>query len=131
MSSYVREKVLRVPVILSDFNILDTDDLICELEHEYPSLFDYATPNMFQIAPTENLYLDYVLEYEWDAYGEYGKVRELYPSEKEKYFPIFKQILPKINMNMVHLVEFCWYNCTEAPNYYSLNGNNDKFYEEV
>lgn len=131
MSSYVCEKVLRVPVILSDFNILDTDDLTYELEREYPALFEYATPNMFQIAPTEELYLDYVLEYERNTCGEYGKVRELYPSEKEKYRSIFKQILPNINMNLVHLVEFCWYNNSEAPNYYSLNKNKDKFYEEI
>lgn len=131
MSSYVREKVLRIPVTLSELNMEDTDDLICDLEEKYPTLFEYDQPRCFQIAPTEELFLDYVLEYEWDANGEYGKVRELYPSEKERYKPIFQQILPEVNMNLVHLVEFCWYDCTEAPSYYSINKNKDKFYEEV
>ena len=131
MSSYVREKVLRMPVTLSELNMEDTNDLTCDLEEKYPTLFEYAQPRCFQIAPTEELFLDYVLEYEWDANGEYGKVRELYPSEKERYKPIFQQILPEVNMNLVHLVEFCWYNCTEAPSYYSMNKNKDKFYEEV
>ena len=131
MSSYVREKVLRVPVTLSDLSMENSNDLIYDLEEKYPTLFEYAQPRCFQIAPTENLYLDYILEYEWDANGEYGKVRELYQSEKERYKPIFQKILPNINMDMVHLVEFCWYNCSEAPSYYSMDKNNDEFYEEV
>lgn len=131
MSSYVREKVLRIPVTLSELNMEDTDDLTCDLEEKYPALFEYAQPRCFQIAPTKELFLDYLLEYDWDSNGEYGRVRELYPSEKERYKAIFQQILPNVNMNLVHLVEFCWYNCTEAPDYYSMDKNKDKFYEEV
>ena len=47
-------------------------------------------------------------------------------NEKEKYRPIWEQILPGIDMNKVRLVEFCWYNCSEAPDYY--DNLNDPFY---
>ena len=131
MSSYTREKVLRIPVTLSELHMEDSDDLSYDLEEKYPMLFGYAQPKCFLFFLTEELFLDYVLEYEWDANGEYGKVRELYPSEKEKYKQIFQQILPDVNMDLIHLVEFCWYNCSEAPSYYSMDKRKDKFYKEV
>lgn len=130
MSYYCHQKVLRIPVTLEDLNMSDSDDLSWDLEEKYPELFDYGTPKMFQIAPTEELFLDYVLQYDCDyESGDWGKTRKLYASEQDKYRPIFQQILPNINMSRVRLVEFCWYNCSEAPNYYDLV--EDKFYVEV
>lgn len=141
MSTYVREKVLRIPRHKMNFayvvRILEEkfpnedvmDDLNFYIESALPNLFDYATVGKFQIAPTEENYIDYVLEYELDADGEYGKTRALYDNEKKKYEPIFQKIDPNINMDYVRLVEFCWYNGTEAPDYY--DDENDSFYEEV
>lgn len=105
------------------------DDFTFYLESDFPTLFSYATEYMFQIAPTEENYIDYVLEYEYDADGEYGKTRALYDNEKKKYLPIFQQIDPDVNIDNVRLVEFCWYNCCEAPDYY--DDINDPFYDEV
>lgn len=122
MSTYVRERVLRVP--------MDCEyDEMEEIEDRNRALFDYGTVGKFQIAPTESNYIDYVLEYEWDADGEYGKTRALYPREQDKYRPIWQQILPNIDMSKVRLVEFCWYNCCEAPDYY--DDENDDFYKEI
>lgn len=144
MSTYVREKVLRIPRHRMNFahvvRILEEklpeediedvmDDLGFYIESALPDLFDYAEIGKFQIAPTEENYIDYVLEYEYDADGKYGKIRDLYESEKMKYKPIFEQLDPDINMDWVRLVEFCWYNSTEAPNYY--DHINDPFYDEV
>lgn len=141
MSTYVREKVLRIPRHRMNFahvvRILEEkfpkedimDDLGFYIESALPDLFDYATVGKFQIAPTEENYIDYVLEYEWDVDGKYGKTRDLYESEKMKYEPIFEQLDPDINMDWVRLVEFCWYNGTEAPDYY--DHMNDPFYDEV
>ena len=42
-----------------------------------------------------------------------------------------KDEFPEVDMNKVHLVEFCWYNCSEAPDYYSMDKGKDPFYEEV
>lgn len=134
MSDYVREKVLRVPVdcINLDYikskvntdNLIDEEDLY-ELVDEYLSDLD-----KFEIASTEKFFIDYILEYEYGVWlGEYGKNRSLYAREKEKYLPIFKQLYPDIDMNMVRLVEFCWYNGTEAPDYY--NEVYDDFYKEI
>lgn len=141
MSTYVREKVLRVPFEHIDLSYIkkavaekhpnkDCDDDFCwYLEDVFPDLFDYATIGKFQVAPTESQFLDLVLDYEYDADGEYGKTRALYQSEKVKYFPIFQKIDPNIDMDYVRLVEFCWYNGTEADDYY--DDVNDSFYNEV
>lgn len=139
MSTYVREKVLRIPMERLNMSAIKNtlaanhedyeDDFCFYLESDFPTLFSYATEHMFQIAPTEESYIDYVLEYEYDADGEYGKTRALSDNEKAKYLPIFQQIDPDVNMDNVRLVEFCWYNCCEAPDYY--DDINDPFYDEV
>lgn len=82
----------------------------------------------FTFAPTERRFVDYILEYDGDSDGEYGKVRELYDSEIERYLDTFRQ-LGTIDMYKVHLVEFCWYNATEAPDYYDIE--DDPFYDPV
>lgn len=141
MSTYVREKVLRIPRHKLNFaNIARKleekfpgeevmDDLGYYIEEAFPDLFDYGTKKKFQLAPTCESFIDYVLEYEWDCDGEYGKIRELYDSEKEKFRPIFQQLDPDINMDFVRLVEFCWYNGCEAPDYYDIT--KDPFYKEL
>jgi hypothetical protein len=119
MSDYCREKVLRYPVAESAYDI----------EEQYPELFR-SCPNSFQPAPTESSFVDYVLisEYGVDC-GEWGKTRALTENEQNKYRPIFQQIFPDIDMNQVRLVEYCWYNGSEAPDYY--DEVYDPFYEEV
>lgn len=141
MSTYVREKVLRIPQDKINFEYIINkvqsmhpdedvrDDLGCFLEFDLPDIFSYGTERRFQIAPTEDRFIDYVLEYEWDCDGDYGKVRELYDSEKEKFRHVFQQIDPDINMDYVRLVEFCWYNGCDAPSYYDLA--EDPFYKEI
>lgn len=130
MSTYVREKVLRIPVQKLNWDFLDElDDTEYDLAERFPGLFEYGTKKMFSVAPTEEFYIDYVLETEYDADGEFGKVRSLYESEKNKYADKFKQLSPDVNMDDVKLVEFCWYNATEAPDYY--DETKDDFYEEV
>ena len=105
------------------------DDLSYYLEKVFHGLFDYSTRNKFQLSPTREPFIDYVLESEWDCDGSYGKVRELYDSEKEKFRPIFQQLDPEVNMDFVRLVEYCWYNGSEAPSYY--DPTEDPFYKEL
>lgn len=131
MSTYVREKVLRIPMEKLNIPLTEDemDDLGWALEQKFPEIFDYARIGKFQLAPTVTNYIDYVLDYEYDADGEYGKTRALYQCEKDKYCPVFQQIDKNIDMDYVRLVEFCWYNGCEAPDYY--DDVNDPFYDVV
>ena len=131
MSTYVREKVLRIPLekLNIQFTRDDWEDIHWAVEHKFPNLFDYARIGKFQIAPTVTDYIDYVLDYEYDADGEYGKTRALYECEKDKYRSAFQQIDKNVDMNYVRLVEFCWYNGCEAPDYY--DDIKDPFYDVI
>ena len=129
MSDYCKQKVLRVP--------LDKYNFVCAEEYKdylkdrnMLEYLQYGEVDAFQIAPTERLFLDLVLEYNYGGEcNEYGKTRALSDKEKFKYNTVFKTMLPNVNMNDVRLVEFCWYNCSEAPDYY--DEENDDFYKEV
>lgn len=148
MSTYVREKVLRLPLEglqLEDFKKMITetleplgvsaedvdDDFLWAMEKAFPDICGYGDKGKFQWSPTyPRQFIDFVLDYKHDCDGEYGKVRELYPSEKVKYLPVFQKLLPGLDsLDNVRLVEFCWYNGSEAPDYYDLK--DDPFYKEV
>lgn len=141
MSTYVREKVLRIPFeklfkicSISDwFTSDDLDDRSWLLEKKFPNEFEYATVGKFQTSPTEDEFIDFVLEYEWGSCcEEFGKVRDLYDIEKANFLPVFQRLNPDFtleNMANVKVVEFCWYNGCEAPNYYNVE--DDDFYKEI
>ena len=141
MSTYVREKVLRIPLkklfdeylISGWLTINNTDDVSEVLEKNFPNEFKHATVGKFQIAPTEENYIDFVLEYNQNSYcGEFGKIRNLYNTEKENFLPIFQRLISILtleDMNAVKVVEFCWYNNCEAPNFYDTE--DDDFYKEI
>jgi hypothetical protein len=148
MSTYVKEKVLRLPLEgfqLEDFKKLITekleplgitaedvdDDFLWAMEKAFPDLCGDGDNGKFQLSSTyPRKFIDFVLDHEYDCDGEYGKVRELYPSEKTKYLPIFQKLLPGLDsLDDVRLVEYCYYNGCEAPDYYDLK--DDPFYKEV
>lgn len=140
MSTYVREKVLRIPFSkLSETFYKNNSDLVgergifdvYELLSKYPGKFKRGENEFFQIAPTEEDFLDYVLEKDASTCGEWGRNRPLYENEQNKYRDVFQKIDPDINMTDVRLVEYCWYDCTEAPNYYDDDPEKDSFYDEV
>lgn len=131
MSTYVSETVLRIPYERTGLQtkFADVKEAHKHLEETFPDLFDYGTERKFQFAPTESTFIDYVVNYDSDAMGEYGKVRDLYPAEKAVYYPIFAKVMPEAEFDAIRVVEFCWYNCTEAPDYYSYE--EDGFYKEL
>lgn len=123
MSDYTREKVLRVPL---DKYGLKYD----EFEEKFEEKLGYGDEGKFQLAPTERAFLDLVLIYNYgDNSDEWGRTRALTPNEQAKYKDKFAEFIPEIDMNDVRLVDFCWYNCSEAPDYYDEEG--DDFYNEV
>lgn len=134
MSCYCKMKVLRIPYEPQAWGWRDLDPNEDSWEyvekHFSEDVFDpYGRKlHTFTFAPTERRFVDYLLEYDGDSDGEYGKIRELYNSEEDRYRDIFQQ-LGTIDMGKVRLVEFCWYNATEAPDYYDIES--DPFYDPV
>ena len=131
MSTYVREKVLRIPMdkLNLHFTEEEMDDLGWSIEKRFEDIWGYGDIGKFQLAPTETYFVDFVLDYEYDASGKFGKTRALSDREKDKYRPMFQKVDPDVNMDFVRLVEFCWYNGCEAEAYY--DETKDDFYDEV
>lgn len=85
----------------------------------------------FELAPTAEFFIDYNLPCSNDAEGDWGKVRALSRTEFLKYAPDFCNLLNHrgVNMSELRLVEYCWYDCSKAPDYF--DETTDDFYKEV
>lgn len=86
----------------------------------------------FEIAPTEEFFIDYNLPCSNDKEGDWGKVRTLYWSEYNKYKKLFNELFSyqlRCCSTDFRVVEYCWYDCREAPSYF--DETTDDFYKEV
>ena len=118
MSDYRYMRVIRCKVDMNKIGVSS----IWDLENKFPDLFDMSLPRYFEKAPVEEEnYLDYVLESKvsYDD-GNWGKSRYLTNSEAVKYLALFSQIYPDVRKEDLRAVEFCWYDCSEAPLYFCL-----------
>ena len=87
----------------------------------------------FELAPTAEFFIDYNLPCNNDAEGDWGRTRRLYNAEYIKYGSKFSELLEyRIVMpDELRLVEYCWYDCSEAPDYFDESTYHDNFYDEV
>lgn len=118
MSDYRYMRVIRCKVDMNKIKVSS----IWDLEDKFPDLFDISLPTYFEKAPVEEEnYLDYVLESKgsYDD-GDWGKARYLTNNEENKYLPLFSQIYPDVEIKDLRAVEFCWYDCSEAPLYFNV-----------
>ncbi len=88
----------------------------------------------FELAPTEKFFIDYNLPCNNEAEGDWGKVRTLSTSEYSKYEKLFNEVFDyqlRCYPTDFRLVEYCWYDCSEAPDYFDESTYHDDFYDEV
>lgn len=117
MSVYEHMKVIRCKVDMDKIGVSS----LWDLEDKFPDLFDRNLPNYFEKAVVEEEdYLDYVYESKMDDGGDWGRSRYLTDNEANKYLTLFSQIYPDVTRDDLRAVEFCWYNCSEAPLYYDV-----------
>jgi hypothetical protein len=116
MSTYVREKVLRIPI-----DKLDVNSYVRRLKRQIKGLpeslgwmlkemyldFENYIPGKFML--TAERYIDYYLEYELDynSDSEYNMTRTLNDNEKTRYLHEFKKLDPNVDMDDVFMVEIC------------------------
>ena len=128
MSDYVHNKVIRMRidenVLKEKFGVVDKYDL--EFIKEFKDLFSWNKPDgskkaYMEIAPTEEDFLDYVIYTTYgDESSDFGLVRYLTDEEALKYLPFFKRINENVTKEDLRFVDFCWYNCCEAPDYFEV-----------
>lgn len=118
MSDYSRSKVIRMKATKEELGV----SRVYDLEDKYPELFGISDVGKFETAPTEEEFIDYVLYHTYgEECGDFGFVRELTEKELEKYIPIFQQIYPEVTKDNLRYVDYCFYNCSEAPDYWEID----------
>ena len=146
MSDYVHEKVIRLKItdeIVEKFNYEVIDDFIDDFDdfimREHPELsminlnsngtYEYYRDRFprFEIGyGCWDRYIDLLL---FQSYGEesndWGIVSMLSDKEKDTFVPYFETIGLEINPDDLRKVDYCWYNCSEPPDYYDLNESKD------
>ena len=129
MSDYVRKKCVRFKI---------PQNIIEELKNDYDWLVDlllkkfqlkdsYDTENDFTINDgydydnrKEDYFLDYQLEYEYGASGDFESVRLLTDTEFEKYSRMFAKYFNEIGRDELRLVHYSYYNGCDEPSVYEL-----------
>lgn len=129
MSDYVRKKCVRfkIPQNIIDELKNDNDWLVDLLLEKFQLKDSYDTENDFTINDgydydnrKEDYFLDYQLEYEYGASGDFESVRLLTDTEFQKYSRMFAKYFNEIGRDELRLVEYCYYNGVDEPSVYEL-----------
>lgn len=129
MSDYVRKKCVRfkIPQNIIDELKNDNDWLVDLLLEKFQLKDSYDTENDFTINDgydydnrKEDYFLDYQLEYEYGASGDFESVRLLTDNEFEKYSRKFAKYFSEIGRDELRLVHYCYYNGVDEPSVYEF-----------
>lgn len=128
MSDYVRKKCVRFKIPQNIIEELKDDSyLMEELLEKFQLKDDYNVKNDFTINYGEDFdndktdyFLDYQLDYEYGASGDFENVRLLTDTEFEKYSRMFAKYFNEIGRDELRLVHYCYYNGCDEPSVYKL-----------
>lgn len=129
MSDYVRKKCVRfkIPQNIIDELKNDNDWLVDLLLEKFQLKDSYDTENDFTINDgydydnrKEDYFLDYQLEYEYGASGDFESVRLLTDTEFQKYSRMFAKYFNEIGRDELRLVHYSYYNGCDEPSIYEL-----------
>ena len=110
MSDYVRKKCVRFKI---PQNIID------KLKNEDEWLGDLLLKEYNENDEYE-YFLDYQLDYEYGASGDFENVRLLTDTEFEKYSRMFAKYFNEIGRDELRLVHYSYYNGCDEPSIYEL-----------
>ena len=126
MSDYVRKKCIRFKIPQNIIDELENEeDWIIDLlrqKYEYETKKDNFTIGYGEDFDNNvtNYFLDYLLDYEYGASGDFESVRLLTDNEFEKYSRKFAKYFSEIGRDELRLVHYCYYNGTDEPSVYEL-----------
>nr|DAZ47470.1 MAG TPA: hypothetical protein [Caudoviricetes sp.] len=130
MSDYVRKKCIRFKIPQNIINELENEedwivDLLLQkykLKYEYETKKDNLTIGYGEDFDNNvtNYFLDYLLDYEYGASGDFESVRLLTDNEFEKYSRKFAKYFSEIGRDELRLVHYSYYNGTDEPSVWKL-----------
>lgn len=134
MSDYVRVKAVRYKLdnseqYFKDKDYKDTDDIAEYFNKDKEVIntnYDNQKNNL-NIGSGLNYetdeyeyFIDFILDYEYGASGDFENVRELTEKEYNKYKEIFEKVIPNIKPGELRLVHYCYYNGVDEPSVWNL-----------
>lgn len=141
MSDYIHKKAIRLPITeplmwkigLNNIESLDIEDFIEQFDQlvsERCPVLCYAggkTPYFDIVITDERPYIDLVLYYSYnEECGNWATAKYLSEKEKKFFTPYFRDALNiSFNPNDLRKVDYCWYNCSEPPDCYNVNEEDD------
>lgn len=129
MSDYVRKKCVRFKIPQNIIEGLKNDDdwIMDLLLEKFQLKNNYNVKNDFTINDGLNYendkyeyFLDYQLDYEYGASGDFENVRLLTDTEFEKYSRMFEKYFNEIGRDELRLVNYSYYNGCDEPSIYEL-----------
>lgn len=129
MSDYVRKKCVRLKIPQNIIEKLKKDDdwIWDLLLEKFQFKNNYNVKNDFTINDGLNYendkydyFLDYQLDYEYGASGDFENVRLLTDTEFEKYSRMFAKYSNEIGRDELRLVHYSYYNGCDEPSIYEL-----------
>lgn len=133
MSDYKHEKVIRLPFpkeVLKKCNTDDAWDCESYLQEKLGELWENRIKNSFKLGYTDSAY--YIDWLYYSTYGEesgdWGNVRLLTEKELKVIRPYFDKLGVVYEDEDLRLVDYCYYNCSEPNDYYSLNGDDSNLF---
>lgn len=130
MSDYVRKKCIRFKIPQNIIDELENEedwivDLLLQkykLKYEYETKKDNLTIGYGEDFDNNvtNYFLDYLLDYEYGASGDFESVRLLTDNEFEKYSRKFAKYFSEIGRDELRLVHYSYYNGADEPSVWKL-----------
>lgn len=129
MSDYVRKKCVRFKIPQNIIESLKNDDdwIVDLLLEKFKIKDNYNTKNDFVINSGLNYenneyeyFLDYQLDYEYGASGDFESVRLLTDEEFKKYSRMFAKYFNEIGRDELRLVYYSYYNGVDEPAVYNF-----------
>lgn len=128
MSDYVRIKAVRYKMpqnaVEYDENYIDIDAM-CEKYginyHRKSEINKFVIDCGFDFEnDKEDCFLDFLLDYEYGASGDFESVRLLTDKEFEKYANLFATYFEEIGRDELRLVHYSYYNGVDEPSVYEI-----------
>lgn len=125
--NYKVRTALRLPIGFS-LNTIDTEVIENNIKNRIAKIQSLTDKYELITTKSNRVVLDYIISEEETDLVVYNKTRKLYKSEKERFYLVFKCIVPNVDMNDVRLVKVTYLdgNMPDIADY-----NIDSFYEEI
>ena len=132
MSDYVRKKAVRFKIpknIIEELKKENPDEWEVDLlvnKYKVKESYDAEkgefaiNSGLNDISDEYEYFLDYMLDYEYGASGDFENVRLLNDTEFEKYLRKFAVYFNEIGRDELRLVHYCYYNGVDEPSVYEI-----------